>query len=117
MPKAVIYYNPSCSKSRESLAILKEKGLDIEEVRYLDTPPSRETLAELCQMMNLKPRDIIRSGEALFKELGLTASDDKTDSEWLDLLVSNPQLIERPIVRVGDKATMGRPPENILKIC
>ncbi len=117
MVKAVIYYNPSCSKSRDSLAILKEKGLDIEEVRYLDSPPSKEMLAELCQMMNLKPREIIRSGETLFKELGLNQNDEKTDNEWLDLLVSNPQLIERPIVRVGDKAIMGRPPENILKIC
>lgn len=117
MVKAVIYYNPSCSKSRESLAILEEKGLEIAEVRYLETPPSKETLAELCQMMNLKPRDIIRSGETLFKELGLNPNDEKTDDEWLDLLVSNPQLIERPIVRIGDKAIMGRPPENILKIC
>lgn len=117
MVKAVIYHNPRCSKSRASLAILEEKGLEIEEVHYLDTPPSKETLAELCQMMNVKPRDIIRTGEALFKELGLNSSDEKTDNEWLDLLVSNPQLIERPIVRVGDKVIMGRPPENILKIC
>ena len=117
MVKAVIYHNPRCSKSRASLAILEEKGLEIEEVRYLDTPPSKETLAELCQMMNVKPRDIIRTGEALFKDLGLNSSDKKTGNEWLDLLVSNPQLIERPIIRIGDKAIMGRPPENILNIC
>ncbi|WP_019556260.1 arsenate reductase (glutaredoxin) [Thiomicrorhabdus arctica] len=117
MVKAVIYHNSRCSKSRDSLAILEEKGLEIEEIHYLDTPPSKETLAELCQMMGLKPRDIIRSGETLFKELGLNQYDVKTDGEWLDLLVSHPQLIERPIVRVGDAAIIGRPPENILKIC
>ncbi len=117
MVKAIIYHNSKCSKSREGLAILEEKGLEIEEVHYLETPPSKETLAELCQMMNLKPRDIIRSGESLFKDLGLNPNDEKTDNEWLDLLVSHPQLIQRPIVRIGDKAIMGRPPENILKIC
>jgi arsenate reductase len=116
MTKATIYHNPRCSKSRSSLSILEAKGLEIEEILYLETPPSKETLAELCQMMHLKPRQIIRSGEALFKELGLNLNDDKTDNEWLELLVSHPKLLERPIVRVGDKAIMGRPPENILKI-
>ncbi len=117
MTKATIYHNSRCSKSRSSLSLLEEKGVEIEEVRYLETPPSKETLAELCQMMNLKPKDIIRTGESLFKELGLNQSDEKSDDEWLEILVSNPLLIERPIIRVGDRAIIGRPPENILKIC
>ena len=117
MVKAIIYHNPRCSKSRGSFAILEEKGFDIEEIRYLETPPSKEVLAELCQMMNVQPLDIIRTGETLFKELELTQNDKKTDNEWLDILVSNPQLIERPIIRIGNKAVMGRPPENILNIC
>lgn len=117
MPKATIYHNPRCSKSRSSLSILQEKGFEIEQIHYLDTPPSKETLAELCQMMSLKPRDIIRSGETLFNELGFNKNDKKTDNEWLDILVNNPQLIERPIIRIGDKAIMGRPPESVLEIC
>ena len=116
MTKATIYHNSRCSKSRSSLSLLEEKGVEIEEVRYLETPPSKETLAELCQMMNLKPKDIIRTGESLFKELGLNQSDEKSDDEWLEILVSNPLLIERPIIRVGDRAIIGRQPENILKI-
>ena len=116
MTKATIYHNPRCSKSRNSLSILEANDLEIEEIRYLESPPSKETLAKLCQMMNLKPRQIIRTGETLFRELGLNLNDEKTDDEWLELLVSHPQLIERPIVRVGDKAIMGRPPENILEI-
>ncbi|MGM0541525.1 MAG: arsenate reductase (glutaredoxin) [Pseudomonadota bacterium] len=117
MVKAVIYHNLSCSKSRASLAILEEKGFEIEVIDYLDMPPSKETLARLCQMMNVKPYEIIRNGEALFKQLGLNQNDNRSDKEWLELLVSHPQLIERPIVKVGEKAIMGRPPENILKIC
>ncbi len=117
MVKAVIYHNPRCSKSRESFALLAEKGFEIEEVRYLETPPTKEVLAELCQLLNLKPRDLVRTGETLFKELELKTNDQKTDDEWLTLLNKHPQLIERPIVKVGNKAVLGRPPENILKIC
>lgn len=117
MIKAVIYHNPRCSKSRTSLAILEEKGFEIEEIHYLDTPPSKETLALLCQMMNVKPYEIIRKGETLFKQLGLNQNESKSDEEWLEFLISHPQLIERPIVKIGDKAIMGRPPENILQIC
>jgi len=116
MTKATIYHNPRCSKSRSSLQILQENGVEIEEVRYLDETPSKATLKSLCEMMGVKPFEIIRTGETLFKELGLKKSDSKTDDEWLDLLVSHPKLIERPIVQIGDQAVMGRPPENILKI-
>lgn len=117
MVKAVIYHNSSCSKSRASLAMLEERGFEIEEIHYLETPPSKETLARLCQMMNVKPYEIIRRGEALFKQLELHQNGNRSDDEWLEILASHPQLIERPIVMVGDKAIMGRPPENILKIC
>lgn len=116
MTVATIYHNPRCSKSRNSKALLEENGVDITEVRYLDTPPTKEKLAELCNLMNMAPLEIIRTGEALFKELGLTKADDRSDSEWLEIMIKNPKLIERPIVQVGNKVVIGRPPENVLSI-
>jgi len=116
MTTATIYHNPRCSKSRNTLSILNENGVDVKEVRYLDNPPSKEKLTELCQQLNLKPIEIVRTGEALFKELGLSKNDDKSDEEWIEILVQNPKLIERPIVQVEDRAVIGRPPENVLEI-
>lgn len=114
--KATIYHNARCSKSRATLAILEQQNLEIEEIFYLETPPSKETLAALCVMMNIKPFEIVRTGEALFKELGLSKQDLKSDDEWLTILSDNPRLIERPIVQIGDRAIIGRPPENVLTI-
>ncbi|VAW43890.1 Uncharacterized protein YfgD, not an arsenate reductase [hydrothermal vent metagenome] len=117
MTKATIYHNPSCSKSRSSLDILQnQEDLEIEEVRYLEQTPSKETLKTLCASMSISPFEIIRTGEALFKELGLSKIDQKTDDEWLEILVSHPKLIERPIIQIGDKVVLGRPPEKILTI-
>ncbi|MCF6345449.1 MAG: arsenate reductase (glutaredoxin) [Thiomicrorhabdus sp.] len=116
MTKAIIYHNPRCSKSRCSLEILKDKGVEIEEVHYLERTPSKATLKELCALMSVSPLKIIRTGETLFKELGLSKSDVKTDDEWLEILVTHPKLIERPIIKIGDKVVLGRPPENVLSI-
>lgn len=116
MTKATIYHNPRCSKSRSSLEILQNHDVDIEEIRYLEQIPTKEKLRELCRLMNLSPLEIVRTGENLFKELGLKKSDSKTDDEWLDILISHPKLIERPIVQIENKVVLGRPPENILKI-
>jgi len=114
--QATIYHNPRCSKSRNTLKILQENGVSITEVRYLDNPPSKETLKTLCSLMAVTPFEIVRTGEALFKELGLTKQDQRSDDEWLEILTNNPKLIERPIVQIGDKAVMGRPPENVLQL-
>lgn len=114
--KAVIYHNPRCSKSRNSLTILKEHDVSVVEVRYLENPPTKQVLAELCQKMSVTPFEIVRTGEELFKELGLSKQDQKSDNEWLEILIANPKLIERPIVQIGNKVVMGRPPENILSI-
>jgi len=114
--QAIIYHNPSCSKSRNSLALLKEHGYEVTEILYLDNPPSKEELTDLCKKMGIKPADIVRKGEDLFKELGFSKRDLKTHNEWLDILIAHPRLIERPIVKIGDKVVMGRPPENILAI-
>lgn len=116
MKSATIYHNPRCSKSRNTLKILNDNNIDINEVRYLDNPPSKQELAELCELMDVRPFDILRTGEALFTELGLTKKDLLSDDEWLDVLVANPRLIERPIVKIGNQAVMGRPPENVLDI-
>jgi arsenate reductase len=114
--KATIYHNPRCSKSRETYKILEDAGLEIEEVRYLDNPPTAEELDALCEAMDVEPLAIVRTKEALFKELGLSANDERSREEWLKILAENPKLIERPIVKIGKKVAMGRPPENVKAI-
>ena len=109
-----IYHNPRCSKSRAACALIAERGLVAEVVEYLKTPPSREELRALLAKLDMKPGDIVRKGEEVFKEryAGRTLSDD----EWLDALVAHPILIERPIVVCGDKAVLARPAEKILEL-
>ena len=109
-----IYHNPRCSKSRAACALLQEKGFTAEVVDYLRTPPSRDELARIVQRLGMRPEEIVRTGEAVYKESyrGRTLSDD----EWLDALAAHPILIERPIIIVGDKAVVGRPPERVLEL-
>ena len=96
------------------MQLIKERGVEPEIVRYLDTPPTKEELRELLQKLGLKPEDIVRKKEALYKERykGKTLSDE----EWLEVLSQNPKLIERPIVVEGNKAVLGRPPERVLEL-
>jgi len=82
--EATIYHNPRCSKSRQTYTILEENGVQINEIRYLETPPSLEELDALCQAMQVEPNEIIRTGEALFKELGLSKNDPKSRQAWLE---------------------------------
>jgi arsenate reductase len=112
--KARIYHNPRCSKSRATLALLQERGIDLDVVEYLVAPPSRRTLQILLKKLGLRPRDLIRGGEPEFKASGLTLA--APDGELLDLMVKHPKLIERPIVEIGDAARIGRPPERVLEI-
>jgi arsenate reductase len=112
--RAKIYHNPHCSKSRATLALLEQRGIDLDIVQYLDNPPTRQTLATLLGKLGLKPRDLIRSVEPEFRESGLTL--DASDDELLDLMVAIPKLIERPIVEIGNRARIGRPPERVLEI-
>lgn len=111
-----IYHNPRCSKSRETLALLQARGHQPEVVEYLKTPPSVEELDQICQMLGSDPTALIRSKEAQFKELGLSLKDQRSRQEWLELLVDNPALLERPIVVKDGKAALGRPPENVLAL-
>lgn len=110
-----IYHNPRCSKSRQTLALLEEKGADPNIVDYQKTPPSVAELKKILKKLGLKAHDIVRKGEGLYAELGLKQRDVSED-ELLELLVENPILIERPIVVAGQKAALGRPPEAVLKI-
>ena len=110
-----IYHNPRCSKSRQTLALLRERGIEPEVVEYLKTPPDAARLGALLDMLGLAPRDLMRRKEAPYKDLGL---DDPTlgRDALIAAMVSNPILIERPIVVAGPKATLGRPPEAVLEI-
>ena len=109
-----IYHNKRCSKSRAACQLIAEKGVDAEIIDYLATPPSREELLDLLRKLGMKPEQLVRRGEAVFKEhyAGRSLSDD----EWLDALTAHPILIERPIVVRGERAVLGRPPEKVLEL-
>jgi arsenate reductase (glutaredoxin) len=107
-----VWFNPNCSKCRTVQGILTEKGIEADYVRYLDQAPTREQIeAVLTKLGTDDPRAIVRTGEAVYKELGLAGADRDA---LLDAMVANPILIERPIVIRGDQAVIGRPPENVL---
>lgn len=111
-----MYHNPKCSKSRATLALLQEKGIAPELMLYLETAPSAAALAEVLKKLGKEPKDIIRFNEEIAKELGISAKDERPDSEWLNIISNNPKLLERPIVINGDRAAIGRPPERVLEI-
>ena len=109
-----IYHNPRCRKSRETLAMLEEKGQTPEVVEYLKNVPTKEELKEILSLLGIPAEKLLRKGEAIFKEnfKGKSLSDD----EWIDAMVEYPKLIERPIVINKGKAAIGRPPEQVLDI-
>ncbi len=109
-----IYHNPRCSKSRKTLALLQERGIEPTVVEYLKNPPDKRELETITRKLGVKPEQIVRRGEASFKEK--FAGKLLSDSEWLDALAEHPILIERPIVIKGERAVIGRPPENVLDL-
>lgn len=113
--KVIIYHNPRCTKSRQTLQLLQDRDIEPEIVEYLQTPPDRKTLAAILDKLGIEARALMRRTEAPYKELGL---DDPalSDSELIDAMVKHPILIERPIVIAGKKAALGRPPEKVLEI-
>lgn len=113
--KILIYYNPKCRKSREALQIIRETGVEPEVLNYLEEPPTEQELSEVLRKMGKRPRDIFRKSEPLYKNLGLK-NKDLTDDALLEYLHKYPILIERPIVVKGQRAALGRPPEDIKKI-
>ncbi len=111
-----IYHNPRCSKSRCALSLLRDHGVEPVVVDYLKTPPSASELDALCRKLGLPPEQLVRTGEARFRALGLSLQDVRGRAEWLRILSENPILIQRPIVVAGDRAVFGRPPENVLAL-
>jgi arsenate reductase len=111
----IIYHNPRCSKSRQTLQLLAEHGVEAQVINYLDTPPSHAELERILRLLGLEPRELMRHKEAEYAALRL---DDPalTRDALIDAMVQHPRLIERPIVIRGKQAVIGRPPEKVLEI-
>ncbi|WP_417779758.1 arsenate reductase (glutaredoxin) [Stutzerimonas xanthomarina] len=115
MTELILYHNPRCSKSRNALELLEQRGLSPSVVRYLETPPSADELKQILARLGISPRQLLRSGEEDYKILNL-ADPALTDEQIIDAMVAHPKLIERPILVAGDVAVIGRPPEKVLEI-
>jgi len=111
----VIWHNPRCSKSRQTLALLEARGITPEIVRYLDTPPEAAEIASVLDMLGMEPRDLMRRRESAYSEAGLDDPGLSADA-LIAAMVETPVLIERPVVILGDRAAIGRPPEAVLEI-
>jgi len=114
MSKPTIYHNARCSKSRQTLALLEENGVEADVVEYLNDMPNKATLKSIIAALGVSPHDIVRTKEAQYQEAGLTKNS--SDADVLSALIKFPKLLERPIVVNGKKAAIGRPPENVLDI-
>jgi arsenate reductase (glutaredoxin) len=110
-----IYHNPRCTKSRQTLQLLKDRGIEPEVIEYLKMPPSTEELTDILQKLNMEPRELMRKQEAEYMAKGLDNSALDNQS-LINGMVNHPILIERPIVVANGKAAIGRPPENVLGI-
>ena len=110
-----IFHNPRCSKSRQTLELLNERGIEPEIIRYLETPPTAEELGNILDMLGCQPRELMRTKETEYRELGLD-NPELTREQLLQAMSEHPKLIERPIVIRNNKAALGRPPENVLTI-
>jgi len=110
-----IYHNPRCSKSRQTLQLLEEQGVQAEVIEYLKNPPTTEELDAILTMLNSEPRELMRTKEAEYKATGMN-NPDLDRAALIAGMVATPKLIERPIVVTNGKAAVGRPPENVLAI-
>ena len=108
------YHNPRCSKSREALKLLQEKGIEPEIVEYLKDIPTHAELEDLLQKLGMRAEDLLRKNEKVYKEL--YKGKDLSDSKWIEAMIAEPKMIERPIFVNGDKAVVGRPPEKVLEL-
>lgn len=115
MSDTLIYHNPRCSKSRQTLSLLEENNVTPVVVEYLKTPPTTDELATIIAQLGITPRGLLRKGEAIYKELDL-ADTSISDEALIQAMCDNPKLIERPIVIKDGKAKIGRPPESVLDI-
>jgi arsenate reductase len=109
-----IWHNPKCSKSRQTLELLTEAGAEVQVRRYLEEPPTAPELAAVLERLDLQPWDLVRRGEAVFKDLGMRDWAKHDAPRWIAAMVANPKLIERPVVLADDgRAVVGRPPTNV----
>ena len=115
MPGYTIYHNPRCSKSRQTLGLLQEHGVEPDIVEYLETPLSAGELESLLTKLGIGARELLRKGEAVYKDNGL-ADGALGEDKLIAAMVAHPKLIERPIVTCGDRAVLGRPPENVFEL-
>ncbi|CAI8938900.1 putative oxidoreductase YfgD [Pseudomonas sp. IT-347P] len=115
MTDLTLYHNPRCSKSRGALELLEARGLTPNVVRYLETPLNAAQIKALLGKLGISVRQLLRSGEDEYKMLQL-ADESLSEAQLIDAIAQHPKLMERPILEVGDKAVIGRPPENILEL-
>ena len=113
--KVQILHNPRCSKSRATLELLRQNGVEPEIILYLETPPDAKQLTSILDKLRMQPRDLMRKGQPEYKEMGLD-NTQLSDGQLLDAMLKAPILIERPIVLANGKARIGRPPEAVLQI-
>ncbi len=116
MSDITIYHNPRCSKSRQSLKILQDNNITPEIILYLESPPTKAELKDLLKKLGISPRDLLRTSEQAYKEADLSDPSLLTEQQLLQAMITEPKLIQRPIVVAGDKAVLGRPPENALEL-
>jgi arsenate reductase len=109
-----IYHNPRCRKSRETLQLIEEKGIEPEIIEYLKEVPSEKEIADLLKKLDIPAEKLLRKGEAIFKEK--YKGKELSEAEWIKAMHENPKLIERPIVVKDNKAVLGRPPENVKEL-
>ncbi|MBL4623176.1 MAG: arsenate reductase (glutaredoxin) [Immundisolibacteraceae bacterium] len=110
-----IWHNPRCSKSRQTLALVRDQGLEPTVIEYLKTPPNAERLEQVLAMLELTPRQLMRRKEADYKDQGID-DDSLSDDQLIAAMIEFPKLIERPVVINGGQAALGRPPEQVLEI-
>ncbi|VVN47625.1 putative protein YfgD [Pseudomonas fluorescens] len=115
MTDLTLYHNPRCSKSRGALELLEARGLTPNVVRYLETPLNAAQIKALLGKLGISARQLLRTGEDEYKMLQL-ADESRSEAQLIDAIAQHPKLMERPILEVGDKAVIGRPPENILEL-
>lgn len=108
------YHNPRCGKSREALKLLKEKGIEPEIIEYLKNIPTHAELEDVLQKLGMKAEDLLRKNENVFKEI--YKGKELSDSKWIEAMIAEPKMIERPIFINGNKAVVGRPPEKVLDL-
>jgi arsenate reductase (glutaredoxin) len=107
-----VYHKPTCSKCRSTVKILKERGVEFEAINYYETPPTAPELKKPSGLLGVSPRELVRKEEQVYRDLGLR-NTEISDDQLIELMVANPDLIQRPIVVRGNKAILGRPPENV----